>query len=215
MSKAASAADAWGNPDKCGFMMKRGHRRKNWTNRWFVLQKDTLYYFKKKTDTKPVGEVPLRGVTVAPSDKFEKSHMYELEAPTIQKNFFLVAPSADERESWMSAIRQAASLIPSVVSGPYEVQHRVHVDFDSSTGYKGLPPELAALMKPFINESELQSHPKEAVAAAEFYGKLIGTERPLMESADKRRSEGVDIMISSNPLPKDSGVIQLRTFFFF
>lgn len=31
--------------DLKGYMMKKGHRRKNWTERWFVLRPNSLSYY--------------------------------------------------------------------------------------------------------------------------------------------------------------------------
>lgn len=33
---------------KKGYLTKRGHRRKNWRKRWFILEKTTLKYFECK-----------------------------------------------------------------------------------------------------------------------------------------------------------------------
>lgn len=33
---------------KKGYLTKKGHRRKNWRKRWFILEKTTLKYFKCK-----------------------------------------------------------------------------------------------------------------------------------------------------------------------
>lgn len=36
--------------------------RANWQERWFVLRKHRLLYFKKKADSKPKGEIDMRSV---------------------------------------------------------------------------------------------------------------------------------------------------------
>jgi PH domain len=33
---------------KSGILSKKGHVRKNWKERWFVLRETTLYYYEKK-----------------------------------------------------------------------------------------------------------------------------------------------------------------------
>ena len=83
---AATPADApWANPQKEGYLSKRGHLVKNWKKRWFRLKNDTLYYFKDKTDAAPVGEVPLKRSEVECTAKMNKPYCFELIAKEIEK----------------------------------------------------------------------------------------------------------------------------------
>ena len=41
---------------KAGFLVKQGHRVKNWKKRWFVLRGHCLLYYRKPSDTDPAGE---------------------------------------------------------------------------------------------------------------------------------------------------------------
>ena len=34
---------------KVGFLKKKGHVRRNWLDRWFVLTTEALYYYKNRT----------------------------------------------------------------------------------------------------------------------------------------------------------------------
>lgn len=34
---------------KVGFLRKKGHVRRNWLDRWFVLTTEGLYYYKNRT----------------------------------------------------------------------------------------------------------------------------------------------------------------------
>jgi hypothetical protein len=40
---------------KAGFMLKQGHRVRNWKRRWFILRGHTLLYYKKPGDTDAAG----------------------------------------------------------------------------------------------------------------------------------------------------------------
>lgn len=37
-----------GDTLKVGYLRKKGHVRRNWLDRWFVLTTDGLYYYKSK-----------------------------------------------------------------------------------------------------------------------------------------------------------------------
>ena len=41
-------AEQQGDTLKVGYLRKKGHVRRNWLDRWFVLTTDGLYYYKSK-----------------------------------------------------------------------------------------------------------------------------------------------------------------------
>ena len=84
MSSAGSSVP-WANPQKEGYLCKRGHVVKNWKKRWFRVKNDMLYYFKERTDPEPVDEVPLKRSEVAPTTKINKPFCFELNAKAIEK----------------------------------------------------------------------------------------------------------------------------------
>jgi len=139
--------DMWSRPDKQGELRKEGHFVKNWKVRWFVLQRDMLFYFKSRLDSKPVGYIPLKDAVVRRTDKYKgkRDFVFELVATQIGKSFFIQASTQSDMEEWMKEI-QASSEI-EVVSSPFNVQHNIHVDFNSETGFTGLPPEWEKMLK--------------------------------------------------------------------
>jgi len=132
----------WREPDKQGQLKKQGHVVKNWKSRWFILKNTNLFYFKKKGDLKPIGEIPLEGSVLKRIEdkdaKIKRSFCFELYAPSIEKTFIIQAEGEDEIRAWMKDIQNGSSII---VGSPFRVQHHVHVDFNSATGFEGLPPE--------------------------------------------------------------------------
>lgn len=84
MSGSAGASQPWANPQKEGYLNKRGHVVRNWKKRWFRLKNDMLYYF-KDPDAQPVGEVPLKRSEVAPTNKVNKPFCFELNSKEIEK----------------------------------------------------------------------------------------------------------------------------------
>lgn len=55
------------DPDLCrpfslqGYMMKKGHKRKNWTERWFVLKPNVISYYVGEDLAEQKGDVLLDG----------------------------------------------------------------------------------------------------------------------------------------------------------
>ena len=84
MSGSAGTSLPWANPQKEGYLNKRGHVVRNWKKRWFRLKNDMLYYF-KDPDAQPVGEVPLKRSDVAPTSKVNKPFCFELNSREIEK----------------------------------------------------------------------------------------------------------------------------------
>jgi len=161
--------EMWAKPHKQGEMKKQGHVVKNWKTRWFILQNDFLFYFKNKSDAKPVGCIPLRGSNTKEitDNKVGKPNCFELNAAKISKVFFIQCGSLNDMKDWVQAIEAGADY--SSVSAPYNVQHEVHVDFDQNTGYSGLPPEWEAILKGSgISEAEAKQNPKAVQVVIDF-----------------------------------------------
>jgi hypothetical protein len=130
----------WRDPDREGSLRKQGHIVPNWKQRWFILKNTNLFYFKKKGDPKPLGEIPLEGSSVRKVEdkELKRSHCFELYSPNIQKTFYIQGNNDEEVKSWMRDIQSGSSI---VVGSPLNVKHHVHVDFNSETGFEGLPAE--------------------------------------------------------------------------
>lgn len=58
----------------------------------------------------------------------------------------------------------------SVVSKPFNVKHKVHVETDENgiVGLKGLPSEWQTMMKGVISSEDIQSHPQAVIDVLEF-----------------------------------------------
>lgn len=144
-------SEHWSKPDKQGELKKQGHVVKNWKVRWFIIQNDTAFYFKqrgvketekekeiniffkKNQDPKPAGVIPLRGCTTKETNKLNKPFCFEVNASSINKVFYIQCSSQNEVKEWRTAFETGSEY--SSVSAPYNVQHEIHVDFDSATGF--------------------------------------------------------------------------------
>ncbi|KAM3595270.1 uncharacterized protein V6R79_020851 [Siganus canaliculatus] len=112
-----SAVELSGKIMKRGFLLKQGHRRKNWKVRLFVLRSEPsfLHYFDPtKDDVSPAGGFSLRGCLVSSlNDNGVPSGV----KGNIQGNlfkiitqedthYFIQAPSHQEKMDWIDAIRE-------------------------------------------------------------------------------------------------------------
>ncbi|CAJ1074772.1 pleckstrin-2 [Xyrichtys novacula] len=112
-----SAVELSGKVIKRGYLLKQGHRRKNWKVRLFVLRSEPAflhYYDPTKDDVSPVGGFPLRSCLV--------SSLNDNGVPTgvkgnIQGNlfkiitqsdthYFIQAPTHQGKMDWIDAIRE-------------------------------------------------------------------------------------------------------------
>jgi len=139
------SSSSWSTPDKEGELFKQGHVVKNWKKRWFRVQQDTLFYFKDRRDERPLGVVPLSLCHVAKATKAERPFTFELVARKIGKSFLIQAPNFAEADNWIRALEKGAEY--SCVSTPYNLQQVYHVDYNSTTGFSGIPPEWEAMLK--------------------------------------------------------------------
>jgi PH domain len=67
-----------GNPEKEGWLVKKGHMMKNWRNRWFILKERQLYYFKSKESAEAKGRVDLQGTTIEECDERGQQSCFRL-----------------------------------------------------------------------------------------------------------------------------------------
>ena len=90
---------------KKGYLIKMGHVVKNWKRRLFVLDAETLSYFKAE---KLRGFVPVSKITriVSKMDSKGRSNGFEVQTSD-GKTFLIMAENETERSSWLAAIRRA------------------------------------------------------------------------------------------------------------
>ncbi|EDO33225.1 predicted protein [Nematostella vectensis] len=95
-----------------GYLFKQSrHVWKLWKARYFVLQKNGLIYFKKKSDCagRPLGAVTFKDISLYIDEIGDKKRKYCLKIHADGKNYFLCCFSEDERNAWLSAILTAIS----------------------------------------------------------------------------------------------------------
>uniref|UniRef100_A0A9J8A818 DEF6 guanine nucleotide exchange factor b n=1 Tax=Cyprinus carpio carpio TaxID=630221 RepID=A0A9J8A818_CYPCA len=99
-----------GNVLKEGYLWKKGHLRRNWTERWFCLKPGSLSYFISEDckDCKGVIEVDQNCCVEVLSDRDGKRCMFCVK--TLNKTFEISAPDSRQRQEWITAIQTALRL---------------------------------------------------------------------------------------------------------
>ncbi|CAH1794414.1 unnamed protein product [Owenia fusiformis] len=118
------------NPDKEGWLWKRGGRYKNWKRRWFILNDNCLYYFEFTTDKEPKGIIPLENIGIRDVEDNKKQHCFELYSTTneiikacktdtdgkvIEGHHMVYRMSAatyDDKQDWVKCIKASISEHP-------------------------------------------------------------------------------------------------------
>jgi len=165
----------WSNPFKSGELKKKGGMRKNWKARWFILQADNLFYFKSKAERNPIDCIPLNTVSAYKSSSAKRPNVFELHSTDFDRVYFLQANSESERTEWMNAIEKS---VDSLIQKPFDVQHRIHVDFNSETGFSGLPSDWeAALKSSGITKEDVLNNSEEVLNLLQFNDQLLHNEQ--------------------------------------
>eukprot|EP00696_Hemimastix_kukwesjijk_P010840 gnl/Hemi2/23644_TR7934_c0_g1_i1.p1 gnl/Hemi2/23644_TR7934_c0_g1~~gnl/Hemi2/23644_TR7934_c0_g1_i1.p1 ORF type:complete len:207 (-),score=66.91 gnl/Hemi2/23644_TR7934_c0_g1_i1:40-660(-) len=99
-----------GAGQRSGYLLKLGHVRKSWKQRWFVLRDDKLFYFRTRESPSPLNCIDLQDTSVRKSANREKSQ-FSFEIVTKKRAYTLVAGNADEMTRWMRALSIQTSLV--------------------------------------------------------------------------------------------------------
>mmetsp|Transcript_3497 Transcript_3497/g.12326 ORF Transcript_3497/g.12326 Transcript_3497/m.12326 type:complete len:424 (-) Transcript_3497:1608-2879(-) len=89
--------------------------------------------------------------------------------PKLKDKIFGVRVYEDEDDQWDDD--------DTIVSTPFGVKHQVHVDFDSSNGFQGLPPEWEAMLASSnITKEEVIAQPDEVLKCLEVQSEFLKNE---------------------------------------
>uniref|UniRef100_A0A8C7Y9Z0 Switch-associated protein 70 n=1 Tax=Oryzias sinensis TaxID=183150 RepID=A0A8C7Y9Z0_9TELE len=97
---------------KQGYMVKKGHKRKNWTERWFVLRPTALSYYESEDVLDLKGEIVLDQscCVEALNDKDGKKCLFIIKCS--DKSFEIRAPDKKKRQEWIQGLRRLGLTSP-------------------------------------------------------------------------------------------------------
>ncbi|XDV23090.1 hypothetical protein PO909_027802 [Leuciscus waleckii] len=109
-----------GNVLKEGYLWKKGHLRRNWTERWFCLKPGSLSYYASEDgkECKGVIEMDQNCCVEVLSDRDGKRCMFCVK--TLNKTFEISAPDSRQRQEWITAMATAQRLSASGRSSLHE-----------------------------------------------------------------------------------------------
>ncbi|XP_029954516.1 switch-associated protein 70 [Salarias fasciatus] len=123
---------------KQGYMLKKGHKRKNWTERWFVLRPSSLSYYVCEDLLEKRGDIILdQAYCVEPlPEKEGKKCLFIIKCA--DKNFEIGVSDRKKRQDWIQAIQTCIQLPRRGLTSPHrearlsrrELRLRRHVDED-------------------------------------------------------------------------------------
>ncbi|KAM8924495.1 pleckstrin homology domain-containing family A member 1 [Pelodytes ibericus] len=97
------------NVIKAGYCVKQGAVMKNWKRRYFLLDENTIGYFKSEMERDPLRLIQLREVQKVQeckqSDNMMRDNLFEI--VTTSRTFYVQADSPEEMHSWIRAISGA------------------------------------------------------------------------------------------------------------
>jgi hypothetical protein len=88
------------------------------------------------------------------------------------------------------------------ISTPFGFQHNVHVDYDSETGFTGLPSEWEGMLKGIITKQEVLANPDDVLGALKIVANNgAPTERPTTQQkpSDGKKKKLVDFLSPEDP----------------
>ncbi|KAM9854993.1 switch-associated protein 70b [Aulostomus maculatus] len=110
---------------KQGYMMKKGHKRKNWTERWFMLKPNSISYYVGEDQVEKKGDILLDGnCTVEPlQDKEGKKCLFLIRSSL--KTFEISASDKKKKQEWIQAIQTCVTLLRLGRPAPHrEARHK-------------------------------------------------------------------------------------------
>nr|XP_020024885.1 switch-associated protein 70 [Castor canadensis] len=159
---------------KQGYMMKKGHRRKNWTERWFVLKPNVIYYYVSEDLKDKKGDILLdENCCVEPlPDKDGKKCLFLIKC--FDKTFEISASDKKKKQEWIQAIHSTIHLLKLGSPPPHK---------EARQRRKELRKKLLA------EQEELERQMKELQAANENKQQELETVRKKLEEAASRAAE--------------------------
>ncbi|XP_031434844.1 pleckstrin homology domain-containing family A member 1a isoform X2 [Clupea harengus] len=94
---------------KAGYCVKQGAVMKNWKRRYFILEENSMSYFKSDLEKEPLRVISLKEVhkvqECKQSDIMMRDNLFEV--VTSSRTFYVQADSPEEMHSWIKAISGA------------------------------------------------------------------------------------------------------------
>ncbi|KAB5558912.1 hypothetical protein PHYPO_G00022700 [Pangasianodon hypophthalmus] len=104
---------------KQGYMTKKGHKRKNWTERWFELRLDSISYYVTEDLSEKKGSISLDRHCCVESlpDREGKRNLFIIKCQ--DKSLEISASDKKKRQEWIQAIQDCINRLRQGLSAPH------------------------------------------------------------------------------------------------
>ncbi|XP_068117099.1 switch-associated protein 70 [Hyperolius riggenbachi] len=104
---------------KQGYFWKKGHKRKNWTERWFVLKPNVMSYYVSEDLKDKKGDIILDSNCCVESltDKDGKKCLFLVKC--VEKSYEISASDKKKRQEWIQAIQTVVNLRKMGIPSPH------------------------------------------------------------------------------------------------
>ncbi|XP_063291393.1 pleckstrin homology domain-containing family A member 1 isoform X1 [Pelobates fuscus] len=132
---------------KAGYCVKQGAVMKNWKRRYFILDENTIGYFKSEMERDPLRQIQLREVQKVQeckqSDNMMRDNLFEI--VTSYRTFYVQADSPEEMHSWIRAISGAIVAQRGPARSAASEASTSHSDFNLPFRASSVPHSAARL----------------------------------------------------------------------
>ncbi|XP_052009700.1 pleckstrin homology domain-containing family A member 1-like isoform X2 [Xyrauchen texanus] len=202
---------------KAGYCVKQGALMKNWKRRYFVLEQNSMSYFKSEQEREPLRVILLKEVHKVQDCKHGEIMMRDnlFEVVTSSRTFYVQADSPEEMHSWIKAISGAivaqrgpgrsATTEHNVGSSCFYRQHPGHNTLWTPSHAMSAHPESRGPTRPGLGQRALH---EPAAPAPPTCPPVTARNPPLQvthESPWRRRSSFGMLDAPSQQLDLDSG----------
>ncbi|XP_063802518.1 switch-associated protein 70 isoform X1 [Pseudophryne corroboree] len=104
---------------KQGYLWKKGHKRKNWTERWFVLKPNVMTYYVSEDLKDKKGDISLEGSCFVESlpDRDGKKCLFLVKC--VDKSYEISASDKKKKQEWIQAVQTVVKLQKIGLSSPH------------------------------------------------------------------------------------------------
>lgn len=137
-----------------GFLLKQGHKQKNWKRRFFRLDGHMLYYFPTHECTTCLGEVHMIGVTTKhePIARFKEAYAFSMiETQGRLREYYCIANSKEDLQRWLSALVPRHRYINAPMPLQLSLKEHRHIGMTMS-------PDVQALQAIAVDSQHRESH---------------------------------------------------------
>jgi protein-serine/threonine kinase len=165
-----------------------------WSKRWLVLREQSLTIQRNETTYQAIANIFLGSIE---SVQRTDHKPFSFEIVTKGKSYYIACKTSEDLYEWIDEIYKRSQ---SMVSGPTNFTHNVHVGFDPMNGiFTGLPKEWKQLLDASsISKEEMTKNPQAVLDVLEFYTDQLSQNNSSVKASDELRHHQNNIPIKSS-----------------